>query len=86
MPEEKYPLREDMICISCGAEIDEALGNNIYNQALHDFRLWQEKCLLKVEDILAEVLMKHHDDISAQDDDAIAEAAEKIRNLFGGGE
>ena len=36
----------------------------------------------KVEKILAEVLMKHHDDISKQDDDAIAEAADQIFALL----
>lgn len=35
-----------------------------------------------IEGILEQVLMKHHDDISKQDDDAIAEASEAIRQIL----
>ena len=35
-----------------------------------------------IEKILEQVLMKHHDDISKQDDDAIAEARDAILNLI----
>ena len=35
----------------------------------------------ELEKILSQVLMKHHDDISSQDDDAIAEARDAIIEL-----
>ena len=35
-----------------------------------------------IEKILEQVLMKHHDDISKQDDDAIAEARDAILDLI----
>ena len=35
----------------------------------------------ELEKILSQVLMKHHDDISSQDDDAIAEARDTIIEL-----
>ena len=36
----------------------------------------------ELEGILEQVLMKHHDDISKQDDDAIAEATESILEKY----
>jgi len=38
----------------------------------------------ELEKILSQVLMKHHDDISSQDDDAIAEARDAITELVKG--
>jgi hypothetical protein len=35
----------------------------------------------ELEKILSQVLMKHHDDISSQDEDAIAEARDAITEL-----
>jgi ElaB/YqjD/DUF883 family membrane-anchored ribosome-binding protein len=35
----------------------------------------------ELEKILSQVLMEHHDDISSQDDDAIAEARDAITEL-----
>ena len=37
-----------------------------------------------LEKILEQVLMKHHDDISSQDDDAMAEARDAISELVKG--
>jgi len=42
----------------------------------------KEKLLDAIEKILEQVLMKHHDDISKQDDDAIVEARDAILDLI----
>ena len=38
----------------------------------------------ELEKILSQVLMKHHDDISSQDEDAIAEVRDTILSLING--
>ena len=59
-----------------------------YNLALHDFRLWQEKCLGEL-DIEIEKLFSNHEVYGTSVNERTIlskKIAEKIRNLFGGGE
>ena len=64
--------RGDRLCIECA-------NDRGYNQALSDFRLWQAKCLMRLEEVIQNKL-------GLLNEDRVKELAEKIHNLFGGGE
>lgn len=55
-----------------------------YNSALHDFHLWQEKCLLELEEVIKFTCVnKLKIDITSYGTEPLAQA---IRNLFEGKE
>lgn len=53
-----------------------------YNQAFHDFRLWQVKCLMELEEVIDKVVWDKRNDTPCSCKDRCCQA---IRNLFGGG-
>ncbi len=55
-----------------------------YNQALYDFRLWQEKCLGKLEEVLAQVYCEEKHSKKVLDPELLQSIAQAIYNLFGG--
>ena len=70
--------------------LGEYVAGKEYNQALHDFRLWQQKCLGKLEEVIIKSklhqLASENKKLKVGNDIGGIELASAIRNLFGGGE
>ena len=57
-----------------------------YNSAFHDFRLWQEKCLLKLEEDLAHVYCEEKHSKKVLDPELLQSIIQAIRKHLLGGE